>query len=107
MVSPASWDDEPRGLHFICLVGNLSRQFEFLQHTWLNNPRFGGLYGCPDPLMSPAPPGGRTFSIPAVPVRERHTGIGRLVSVSGGAYFFLPGIRALRYLVGLEGRLSS
>jgi Dyp-type peroxidase family len=103
MDSPESWDDEPRGLHFICLAGNLSRQFEFLQHTWLNNPRFGGLYGCPDPLMSPAPPGGRTFSIPAVPVRERYTGLGRFVSVSGGAYFFLPGIRALRYLAGLEG----
>jgi hypothetical protein len=42
-----------------------------------------------------------------VPVRERHTGIGRFVSVSGGAYFFLPGIRALRYLAGLQGRLSS
>lgn len=43
------------------------------------------------------------LSIPAVPVRERHTGLGRFVSVSDGAYFFLPGIRALRYLVRPRG----
>ena len=55
--SPEAWDADPRGLHFICLAGNLSRQFEFVQHSWLNNPRFGGLHDGPDPLLSPAPPG--------------------------------------------------
>ena len=83
-------------------MGNISRQFEFVQHTWLNNPRFGGLYDNPDPLLSPAPPGGRTFTIPARPVRERYRGLPRFVSVRGGAYFFLPGIRALRYLAALR-----
>ena len=102
MDSPEQWDGEPRGLQFICLVGNISRQFEFVQHTWLNNPRFGGLYDNPDPLLSPAPPGGRTFTIPARPVRERYRGVPRFVSVRGGAYFFLPGIRALRYLAALR-----
>ena len=103
MEFPESWDAEPRGLHFICLGGNLLRQFEFVQQTWLNNPRFAGLYDAPDPLLSPAPPGGRTFSVPASPVRQRHRGLPRFVSVRGGAYFFLPGIRALRYLAGLAG----
>ena len=107
MDSPERWDAEPRGLHFICLVGNISRQFEFVQHTWLNNAHFGGLYDSPDPLLSPAPPGGRTFTIPARPVRERYSGIPRFVSVRGGAYFFLPGIRALRYLASLRGDASA
>ena len=34
-------DGEPRGLHFICLSGNIARQFEFVQ-TWLNNPSSPG-----------------------------------------------------------------
>jgi Dyp-type peroxidase family len=102
MESPEAWDAEPRGLHFVCLAGNLSRQFEFVQHTWLNNPRFGGLYDEPDPLLSPTPPAGRTFTVPATPVRHRYVGLPRFVSVRGGAYFFLPGIRALRYLAALR-----
>jgi Dyp-type peroxidase family len=107
MDSPELWDTEPRGLHFICLVGNISRQFEFVQHTWLNNARFGGLYDSPDPLLSPAAPAGRTFTVPARPVRERYSGLPRFVSVRGGAYFFLPGIKALRYLASLRGDASS
>lgn len=99
--APGEWRDEDRGLHFICLVGNIARQFEFVQRTWINSPRFAGLYDAPDPLMGPEPPGGRTFTVPALPVRERYTGLPRFVTVRGGAYFFLPGIRALRYLASL------
>jgi Dyp-type peroxidase family len=89
-------DGDERGLHFICLVASLARQFEFVQHTWLNSPRFAGLYDGPDPLLAPAPPQGRTFTIPAEPVRERYTGLPRFVSVRGGAYFFLPSVAAVR-----------
>ena len=98
---PDELEADPRGLHFICLVGNIARQFEFVQHTWLNDPRFLGLYDNPDPLLSPAPAGGRSFTVPAEPVRVRYTGLPRFVSVRGGGYFFLPGIRALRYLATL------
>jgi Dyp-type peroxidase family len=93
-----TWNDEPRGLHFICLATNLARQFEFVQHTWLNNPRFAGLYDNPDPLVAAEPERGRMFVVPAEPVRERYTGLPRFVTVRGGAYFFLPGIRAVRAL---------
>jgi hypothetical protein len=31
-------------------------------------------------------------------VRRRITGVPRFVEVVGGAYFFTPGIRAIRYL---------
>ncbi len=99
--APPPDDGVARGLHFICLSANIARQFEFVQHTWLNNPRFAGLHGCPDPLGSPEPRGGRRFSVPREPVRERHAGLPRFVEVRGGAYFFLPGIRALRFLAAL------
>ena len=97
----AGTEEEPHGLHFICLVANIARQFEFVQHTWMNNPRFAGLYDSPDPLMGPATERDRMFSVPTATVRERYTGIPRFVTVRGGAYFFLPGIRGLRYLGAL------
>jgi deferrochelatase/peroxidase EfeB len=95
-------DGEERGIHFICLNGNIARQFEFVHDTWLNSPKFAGLYDDSDPLVSPSRPYGGTFTIPSEGVRERVTGVPRFVSVKGGAYFFLPGIAATRYLASLE-----
>ncbi len=89
---------EGTGLHFICLVANLARQFEFVQHTWLNNPAFHGLYDDTDPLAGSRQAGGATFTAPARPVRRRYRGLPQFVRARGGAYFFLPGIAALRYL---------
>jgi Dyp-type peroxidase family len=99
-----SWRDQDRGLHFLCLGANLARQFEFIQQTWINNPRFAGLADSPDPLLGAAVDGRRTFSVPALPIRTRYRDLPRFVSVRGGAYFFLPGIRALRYLANLPAR---
>jgi Dyp-type peroxidase family len=96
-------DDADRGLYFLCVCGNIGRQFELIQHTWLNNPKFAGLYDEPDPLVSNHPALGATFSIPADPVRTRYTNLPKFVTVRGGAYFFLPGLRALRYLATLTG----
>jgi Dyp-type peroxidase family len=94
-----------RGIHFICLNANIARQFEFVQHTWLNNPKFAGLYDDTDPLVAPHQGDtGRTFTVQARPFRQRVTGLPPFVTVRGGAYFFLPGIRALRFLAGLPGR---
>lgn len=86
------------GLHFICLNANLARQFEFIQGTWCNNPKFAGLYEDRDPLVTTEPD--QTFRVPGSPVRTRYTGIPSFVQVVGGAYFFLPGVRALRFLAG-------
>jgi deferrochelatase/peroxidase EfeB len=98
--SPA---EEDRGLHFICLNANIARQFEFVNNTWLNNPKFAGLYDDADPLVGPSDPYGGTFTIQSETVRERVTNVPRFVTVRGGAYFFLPGIAATRYLAGLRG----
>jgi Dyp-type peroxidase family len=95
-------DAADRGLHFICLNANIARQFEFINHTWMNNPKFDRLYDDADPIVAPSAPHGATFTVPTEGVRERTTNIPRFVTVRGGAYFFLPGIAALRYLAGLS-----
>jgi len=91
-----------RGLLFICLNSDIERQFEFVQQTWLNNPFFAGLNGEVDPVVGPLTETG-AFTIPDDPVRRRVTGVGGYVTVRGGAYFFLPGIKALRFLSSIPG----
>jgi Dyp-type peroxidase family len=91
-------EERERGLHFICLNANIARQFEFVQHTWANNPKFAGLYDDADPLSGPSQPFGGTFTAQSNGLRTRLTRVPRFISVKGGAYFFLPGLRALHTL---------
>jgi len=92
-----------RGLLFMCVCANLSRQFEFVQASWVGSPKFDGMYEDGDPLLGAHGPDGATFSVPALPVRRRFTGLPRFVTVRGGGYFFLPGLRGLRYLASIGG----
>jgi Dyp-type peroxidase family len=96
-VSTASGEIREQGLLFIALNAALVRQFEFIQQSWLNNPKFNGLYDEQDPLSS-AGARDRMMTIQARPVRERLHGLPRFVTVRGGAYFFLPSLRALKFL---------
>lgn len=100
-------DSIVRGLRFICLNANISRQFEFIQTSWFANPNFEGL-GETDPLI-----GNRDSLIAsnrtATFTRPQQSGLcyrqellPTFVHVRGGGYFFLPGISALRYLTGGE-----
>lgn len=103
-LNPEQPDDPGRGLHFICLNANISRQFEFLQNAWMMSTKFSGLTGESDPLL------GHREPIPGCPVtsdfnrqnaghlRHRVSGLPQFVTVRGGAYFFLPSLRALRYI---------
>ena len=92
------------GLHFICLGANIARQFEFVQSAWMAGLHFDRLSGESDPLLGarePTPEGRPTseFSMPQTEGPDRClAGLPQFVTVTGGAYFFLPGIRALRYL---------
>jgi Dyp-type peroxidase family len=95
-------DDVDRGLHFVCLCADIARQFEFVQHTWLLSTKFGGLYDDADPLLGAPPQASGTFTVQADPLRHQYSGLSRFVTVRGGAYFFLPGIRATRYLASLS-----
>ncbi|HEX2134921.1 MAG TPA: hypothetical protein VHG30_03315 [Microvirga sp.] len=99
-------DGKRRGLHFICLNANIARQFEFVQASWANNPQFGGLYDDVDPLIgrrgrfADGDPGAAAanFTIPDDAGRTRICGLPNFVTTRGGAYFFMPGMSALRYL---------
>ena len=102
VLTDAPSDDPDRGLYFVALAGNIARQFEFIQHTWVNNPQFDRLYDEPDPLVANHAAIGCNFSVPAEPVRTRLTNLPNFVTVRGGGYFFLPGIRALKYLSTLS-----
>jgi deferrochelatase/peroxidase EfeB len=92
------------GLQFICLGANIARQFEFVQSAWVASAKFNGLSEQGDPLLGSRLPGlaedpTDTFSLPQSDGPDRRlTGLPRFVTVLGGAYFFLPGIRALRFL---------
>lgn len=99
-------DGRERGLHFICLTANIARQFEFIQASWANNPSFAGLVDDVDPLIGrrgrfthPDADGATaTFTAPDGAGRQRLRGLPDFITVKGGAYFFMPGMRALRYL---------
>ena len=92
------------GLHFICLCADLARQFEFVQGAWIAGTKFAGLPHEGDPLMgnrlsAPDEPDTARFTMPRAGCPSRVVeGLPTFVDVVGGAYFFLPGVRALRYL---------
>lgn len=91
-------DGQARGLVFAALNGNIERQFEFIQQAWISSPNFAGLYDEADPMLGGRTQNAGTFSMQKCPVRERQSGIMPHVAVKGGAYFFMPGLAALRYL---------
>ena len=105
-LQPRPPNESPRGLNFICLNANIARQFEFLQNAWIANTKFSGLTGESDPLLgNPEPISGcpvtGNFTIPSEStLRRRIPGLQQFATVKGGAYFFLPSLRALSYFAG-------
>ena len=100
--------ESERGLHLICLNANISRQFEFVQNAWVASTKFSGMTGESDPLLGdrepiPGCPVTSDFNMPQENgLRQRVSGLPRFIKVVGGAYFFLPSRRALRYFAGVE-----
>lgn len=105
-VLASAGEDDGRGLHFICFNTDLGRQFEFVQGTWVNGMKFDGLYADPDPLVAPHvaehPEEVAVFTQPGCPVRHRTLALPRFVTMRGGAYLFMPGLNALKYLATME-----
>jgi len=99
-------DGQERGIVFIAINADIQRQFEFIQQTWVNSPKFEGLYNNPDPISGnnegtfQKRNGTGEMILPGSPLRTRICGIPRFVQVRGGGYFFVPSMRALRYLAG-------
>lgn len=90
------------GLLFGCFIANISKQFEFLQYTWANSPKFKRLYADPDPFIGvredPEKKLGQIFTIPQETTNRVITDIQSFVTVKGGGYFFFPSIAAIKFL---------
>lgn len=95
-------DGVERGIAAFIGCASLVRQFEFTMNVWVNDPKFKGLENELDPFIG-THDGTFDMTIPKRPIRQKIKGLPAFTTVRGGAYFFLPSIRALRYLSKLEG----
>ena len=93
-------DGAERGIAAFVICASLIRQFEFAQNVWVNDRNFHELGNERDPIIGNQD-GTLEFKIPKRPIRKKITGLPAFTTVRGGAYFFLPGIKALRYLATL------
>ncbi|MEE9425696.1 MAG: peroxidase [Methylococcales bacterium] len=102
-----------RGLQFICLAGNILRQFEFVQNAWSMSSQFSGLQQESDPLLGNRQPlrsGDDTDQFnrpdPAGP-KLKTCHLPQFVTVRGGGYFFMPGLRAIKYIASIPSVRSN
>jgi Dyp-type peroxidase family len=108
-------DGRKRGLHFISVVADVARQFEFIQSRWVNDPNFpsggkpateGGAYTQPtsgEPSDGPDPIAGE-HDAGAQDALHQPSGVHsfalgtEVVRVTAGEYFFAPSLRAIATL---------
>jgi deferrochelatase/peroxidase EfeB len=93
-------DGVERGIAAFVGCASLVRQFEFAMNVWANDPNFHELGNERDPVCG-TQDGSYDLTIPKRPIKKKIRGIPAFTTIRGGAYFFLPGIRALRYLASL------
>ncbi len=98
-------DGEERGGVFLLIGTHLKQQFEFVQSQWVTNGDFINQGTEQDPIIGNQRVDG-TFTIPKVPVRRRFHSLPQFVDVRGGEYCFMPGLRALKWLVGLPAETA-
>ncbi|MGO4649089.1 Dyp-type peroxidase [Nocardia sp. 2YAB30] len=96
-------DGIDRGIAAFILCASLVRQFEFAQNVWINDKTFHELGNERDPICG-TQDGTLEFTIPKRPIRKVLEGLPAFTTLRGGAYFFLPGISALRYLATLDSQ---
>jgi Dyp-type peroxidase family len=94
-------DGVERGIAAFVICASLIRQFEFAQNVWANDRNFHELGNERDPIIG-TQDGTLEYKIPKRPIRKTITGLPAFTTVKGGAYFFLPGIKALRHLATLD-----
>ncbi len=108
-------DGVERGLHFIAIVADVVRQFEFVQKNWINNENFprgskpaegGSGYTPPSPGVPGDGPdpvvgegnAGKTLQLHQPSATRPIQLIEDVVRVTAGEYFFCPSIAAVRAL---------
>jgi deferrochelatase/peroxidase EfeB len=84
------------GVLFMCLNGDIERQFEFVQKAWLLNPSIQGLEQETDPIVGSG--SNRWFTIPTANGPVRLPNLPDLTRLIGGGYFFVPSRALLDYL---------
>ena len=99
-------DGKERGIAGFVGCASLVRQFEFAMNVWANDPNFHELGNERDPFVG-TQDGTYDMTIPKRPIRKKIKGLPAFTTVRGGAYFFLPGIKALRYLAALTNGAYS
>ena len=90
-------DGADRGIAAFIICASLVRQFEFAQNVWINDRNFHELGNERDPICGNQD-GTLEFKIPNRPIRKVLKGLPAFTTLTGGAYFLLPGLKALRYL---------
>ena len=94
-------DGADRGIAAFIICASLVRQFEFAQNVWINDRNFHELGNERDPICGNQD-GTLEYKIPSRPIRKVLKGLPAFTTLTGGAYFFLPGLTALRYLATLD-----
>lgn len=99
---PEGADDDgaDRGIAAFIICASLVRQFEFAQNVWINDRNFHELVNERDPICG-TQDGTLEYKIPKRPIRRVLKGLPAFTTLTGGAYFFLPGLNGLRYLATL------
>ena len=91
-------DGVERGIAAFIGCASLIRQFEFAMNVWVNDPSFKDLHNERDPFIG-THDGTLDMTIPKRPIRKTIKGLPAFTTLKGGAYFFAPGIRGLRFLL--------
>jgi len=99
-------DGVERGIAAFIGCASLIRQFEFAMNVWVNDPKFKDLENERDPIVG-TQDGTFDMTIPKRPIRKRLKGLPAFTTIRGGAYFFLPGVKALRFLASVQGEHLS
>jgi Dyp-type peroxidase family len=98
-------DGVERGIAAFIGCASLIRQFEFTMNVWVNDPKFKDLGNELDPIIG-TQDGTFDMTFPKRPIKKRIRGLPAFTTIRGGAYFFLPGVRALRFLAGGQAQQS-
>jgi Dyp-type peroxidase family len=96
-------DGIQRGGVFLLIGAYIKRQFEFIQSQWVTDGDFISQGREQDPIVGNNQ-GDGVFTIPQHPIRRRLHGLPRFVTVLGGEYCFMPGLRALKWLAALDDK---
>jgi hypothetical protein len=90
-----------RGIAASIICANLVRRLEFAQNAWISDNAFHELGDEHDPICATRD-GSMDFTVPKRPIRMMHMGLSAFTTLKGGPFFFLPGLKAMRYLSTLR-----